>query len=105
MPLFHPQMTTNCISEPRSSYADRMFTTGEVGWAGVTHIEGKPGQAKDFSSLIKMAQVGGRWGLCCWQWLRWFAAVTVVIRQRAASSARVCGASDGTAPQLLGGQA
>ncbi|KAL4859420.1 Hydroxylamine reductase [Chlorella vulgaris] len=49
-------MTTNCISEPRSSYADRMFTTGEVGWAGVTHIEGKPGQAKDFSSLIKMAQ-------------------------------------------------
>ena len=26
-------MTTNCISEPKSSYHDRIWTTGEVGLA------------------------------------------------------------------------
>jgi hydroxylamine reductase (hybrid-cluster protein) len=50
-------MTTNCITEPRSTYADRIFTTGEVGWSGVRHIEGQLGQAKDYSPLIQRAQV------------------------------------------------
>jgi len=40
-------MTTNCISEPKAAYKDRIWTTGEVGWPGVGHLEGKPGQTKD----------------------------------------------------------
>ena len=31
-------MTTNCIQEPRSSYTDRIFTSGLVAWPGVQHI-------------------------------------------------------------------
>lgn len=31
-------MTTNCIQEPAASYADAIFTTGPVGWPGVTHL-------------------------------------------------------------------
>ena len=57
------QMTTNCIVEPRQSYADRIFTTGEVGWAGVRHIEGEMGRTKDYSALISKAQVGAALGL------------------------------------------
>ena len=51
-------MTTNCIIQPRQTYQDRIFTTGEVGWSGVGHIEGSPGQRKDYSAVIKAAQVG-----------------------------------------------
>ena len=32
-------MTTNCIQKPRDSYKDHIFTTGLVGWPGVTHVE------------------------------------------------------------------
>jgi len=31
-------MTSNCIIQPAKSYRDRIFTTGPVGWPGVTHI-------------------------------------------------------------------
>jgi len=31
-------MTTNCIQKPRESYRNRIFTTGLVGWPGVTHV-------------------------------------------------------------------
>jgi len=31
-------MTTNCIQKPLDSYRDSIFTTGTVGWPGVTHI-------------------------------------------------------------------
>jgi hydroxylamine reductase len=31
-------MTTNCIQKPKDSYKGRMFTSGLVGWDGVTHI-------------------------------------------------------------------
>lgn len=31
-------MTTNCIQEPQESYNGRIFTSGHVGWPGVTHI-------------------------------------------------------------------
>ena len=48
----------NCIVEPRITYKDRIFTTGEVGWAGVGHVHGGAGQKKDFSAIIKAAQVG-----------------------------------------------
>ena len=55
-------MTTNCIIEPRQSYAGRIFTTGEVGWEGVTHIPGGPNERKDFSKVVAAAQVGaGGW--------------------------------------------
>ncbi len=32
-------MTTNCLMKPKDSYKDRIFTTGPVGWPGVTHLE------------------------------------------------------------------
>lgn len=30
--------TTNCIQRPSSEYADRVFTTGLVGWPGIKHV-------------------------------------------------------------------
>ncbi len=44
-------MTTNCIQKPKKTYNDRLFTTGLVGWPGVTHID----DGKDFSPVIKGA--------------------------------------------------
>lgn len=51
-------MTTNCIIEPRSTYSDRLFTTGEVGWPGVGYIPygETPEVGKDYSGLIARAQ-------------------------------------------------
>ncbi len=43
-------MTTNCIQRPRSSYKDRIFTTGLVGWPDVTHLPDK-----DFTPVIEKA--------------------------------------------------
>jgi hydroxylamine reductase len=40
-------MTTNCIQKPRESYQASIFTTGLVGWPGVTHIKDK-----DFTPAI-----------------------------------------------------
>jgi len=49
-------MTTNCIVSPRSSYIDRLFTTGQAGYPGCEHIpDRKPGGQKDFSALIERA--------------------------------------------------
>jgi hydroxylamine reductase len=31
-------MTTNCLQKPRDSYVGNIFTSGTVGWPGVTHI-------------------------------------------------------------------
>ncbi len=44
-------MTTNCIQHPRSSYHDRIFTSGLVAWPGVRHIANG-----DFAPLIEAAQ-------------------------------------------------
>lgn len=49
-------MTTNCIIEPRQTYKDRIFTTGEVGYGGVNHIEGPIGQTKDYRRVIEAAK-------------------------------------------------
>jgi len=46
--------TTNCIQKPRDSYIDRVFTTGLVGWPGVTHVTGR-----DFSVVIEKAKTLG----------------------------------------------
>ena len=43
-------MTTNCIQQPKS-YQDSIFTTGLVGWPGLTHI----GDDKDFTPAINKA--------------------------------------------------
>lgn len=43
-------MTTNCIQKPKDSYKARIFTTGLVGWEGVTHIEGD-----DYTPVIEAA--------------------------------------------------
>jgi hydroxylamine reductase len=51
-------MTTNCIQKPLNSYKDRIFTTGLVGWPGLTHIESTQGK-KDFSPLIAKARLLG----------------------------------------------
>jgi len=32
-------MTTNCLQRPQEAYADNLFTTGLVGWPGITHIK------------------------------------------------------------------
>jgi hydroxylamine reductase len=44
-------MTTNCIQKPMDSYSENIFTTGPVGFPGVTHIENQ-----DYSEVIKKAQ-------------------------------------------------
>jgi hydroxylamine reductase len=43
-------MTTNCIQKPADSYHDNIFTTGQVGWPGVTHIEDR-----NFAPVIEKA--------------------------------------------------
>jgi hydroxylamine reductase len=43
-------MTTNCIQKPRDSYKDNIFTTGLVGWPGLTHIADK-----NFAPVIEKA--------------------------------------------------
>jgi len=49
--------TSNCLVPPKESYKNRIFTTGVVGFEGVTHIpDREPGKMKDFSSIIEMAK-------------------------------------------------
>ena len=43
-------MTTNCIQEPQENYENRIFTSGLVGWPGVTHIA-----TGDLSPVIEAA--------------------------------------------------
>ncbi|MCG6972832.1 MAG: hydroxylamine reductase [Desulfobacterales bacterium] len=43
-------MTTNCIQKPNDSYKENIFTTGLVGWPGVTHIDDK-----NFAPVIERA--------------------------------------------------
>jgi len=43
-------MTTNCLQRPLDTYTNNIFTTGLVGWPGITHIENK-----DFTPVIEKA--------------------------------------------------
>ncbi|MCG6909244.1 MAG: hydroxylamine reductase [Deltaproteobacteria bacterium] len=43
-------MTTNCIQKPRDEYKGNIYTTGLVGWPGVTHLVDK-----DFTPLVEKA--------------------------------------------------
>jgi hydroxylamine reductase len=51
--------TTNCLVPPRpnATYADRVYTTGSVGFPGFPHIaDRKNGKPKDFSKIIEHAK-------------------------------------------------
>lgn len=49
-------LTTNCLTPPKDSYIDRLYTTGVVGYEGVKHIpEREAGKQKDFSGIIDQA--------------------------------------------------
>ncbi len=43
-------MTTNCLQEPQEGYRGNIFTTGVVGWPGVTHVKNG-----DFGPVIEKA--------------------------------------------------
>ncbi len=43
-------MTTNCLQKPKDSYRGNIFTSGTVGWPGVTHIS-----AGNFKPVIEKA--------------------------------------------------
>jgi len=50
-------MTTNCITPPKASYKDRVYTTGAAGFDGVKHIGNRvKGGSKDFSAIIEHAR-------------------------------------------------
>lgn len=50
--------TTNCLIPPRanSGYADKVFTTSNVGFEGLVHIEHSATGHKDFSQIIELAK-------------------------------------------------
>jgi hydroxylamine reductase len=49
-------MTTNCLTPPKDSYKDRLFTTSVVGWPDMAHIPDREnGEPKDFSPVIEKA--------------------------------------------------
>ncbi|MDZ7738107.1 MAG: hydroxylamine reductase [Bacteroidales bacterium] len=49
--------TTNCIVPPRGNYIDRIYTTGNSGFEGCTHIpDREDGKPKDFSKIIEHAK-------------------------------------------------
>jgi hydroxylamine reductase len=50
-------MTTNCIIPQRESYKNRIYTTGVVGFEGLTHIYEKEDGTKDFTPLIEQAKM------------------------------------------------
>ena len=43
-------MTTNCIQRPAQVYGENIYTSGCVGWPGVTHVENR-----DFTPVIQKA--------------------------------------------------
>ncbi len=52
--------TTNCLMPPKSSYADRVFTTSVVGYPEIKHIPDINGK-KDFTPVIEKALELGGW--------------------------------------------
>lgn len=58
LPRFHGPVlfTTNCLVPPSKAYADKVFTTGAVGFPGCPHIAENPNGSKDFTALIAAAK-------------------------------------------------
>ncbi len=48
-------MTTNCLQNPAENYKGNLFTSGPVGWPGVTHLESSDLNCVDFSPVIEKA--------------------------------------------------
>jgi len=48
-------MTTNCLQKPAENYKRNLFTSGPVGWPGVTHLGCSDMECGDFSSVIEKA--------------------------------------------------
>jgi len=48
-------MTTNCLQKPIENYKGNLFTSGPVGWPGVTHLESSELKCIDFSPVIEKA--------------------------------------------------
>jgi len=48
-------MTTNCLQRPTDNYKKNLFTSGPVGWPGLTHIECSNTMRCDFSPVIDKA--------------------------------------------------
>lgn len=50
--------TTNCLVPPKkdAAYQERTYTTSNVGYAGIKHIEADAKGVKDFSEIIALAQ-------------------------------------------------
>ncbi|MGN0266089.1 MAG: hydroxylamine reductase [Lachnospiraceae bacterium] len=52
--------TTNCLVPPKTSYSDRVFTTGAVSYPGMVSIAEETDGTKDFSAVIEKAlELGG----------------------------------------------
>ncbi|SCG84249.1 hydroxylamine reductase [Proteiniborus sp. DW1] len=49
-------LTTNCLVPPKDSYKDRVYTTGAVGFEGLTHITADANGKKDFTQVIEHAK-------------------------------------------------
>lgn len=49
-------MTTNCITPPKDSYKDRVFTTGVAAYPGMKHIVADENGHKNFSEIIELAK-------------------------------------------------
>jgi hydroxylamine reductase len=49
-------MTTNCLVPPKDTYKDKVYTTSNVGFEGLTHIEEEKDGKKDFSQIIEHAK-------------------------------------------------
>ena len=49
-------MTTNCITPPKDSYKDRVFTTGVAAYPGMKHIVADENGHKYFSEIIELAK-------------------------------------------------
>ena len=50
-------MTGCCLTIPKDSYRDRLYTTGSASYPGVKHIQAaRDGEGKDFSEIIEQAK-------------------------------------------------
>ncbi len=49
-------MTTNCLTPPKDSYKDRVYTTGAVGFEGLERVKENADGTKDFTNVIEHAK-------------------------------------------------
>jgi len=50
-------VTSNSLQQPKKGYLTKSYTSGMVGWSGVTHIDARrKNEPKDFSAIIEQAK-------------------------------------------------